>query len=347
MRGTQTRLKRSCLAAILGAQLLLNPAAAQELAALPLGVAVTPRDFPAHTLRDVDEAFALAAKVGEHAVFIYQWSELDPAIVRQLMEKARAAGLAPIVGLSPTALAGGRKDLDLPVPVRLLAGPHVSFANPVIRGAFRAAARELAALAPGYLCLGTEINFLAMQRLDEYLHFASLYKEAYHEVKRISPKTRVFVSFQWEWMRILDAREPHRIAEHSKVIDIFRPELDLVGLTTYPAPFHATPESLPVDYFRWLYRHIPRSETVMLMEVGWPTQGAGTEAEQVRFIVRLPELLRGMQVIGVEWALLHDVDHPAFDANLNTVGLLTRAGRAKPGLDAFRALRGAVANSPR
>lgn len=267
--------------------------------------------------------------------------------MRQVMEKSRAAGLAPVVGLSPTALAGGRKDLDLPVQVRLLAGPKISFANPVIRGAFRAAARELAALAPGYLCLATEINFLAMQRLDEYLHFASLYKEAYRDVKRISPGTQVFVSFQWEWMRILDAREPHRIAEHTKVIDIFRPELDAVGLTTYPAPFHATPESLPADYFTWVYRHIPRSEKVMLMETGWPTEGVGTEAEQVRFIERLPGLLRGMHVVGVEWALLHDVDHSAFDANLNTVGLLTGAGRAKPGLDAFRALRGARAIAPR
>jgi len=36
--------------------------------------------------------------------------------------------------------------------------------------------------------------------------------------------------YQWEWMRILDAKGPLKIKEHSKVVDIFRPELDVVGL---------------------------------------------------------------------------------------------------------------------
>lgn len=345
-RGWRSSILRTfLLAALLNA--LPAPAAAREPSVAHVGVAVTPRNFPSHSARDVDRAFALATQLGDHAVFIHQWSQLDLATVRSLMDKARAAGLEPVIGLSPTALSGGRKDLDLPFQVRLLAGEPVSFANPVIRAAFRAAARELAALAPRYLCLATEINFLAMQRLDEFLHFATLYKEAYQDVKRVSPGTQVFVSFQWEWMRILDATEPERIAEHSKVVDIFRPELDLVGLTSYPAPFHASPDDLPADYYAWLYRHIARTDAVLLMETGWPTAGAGSEVEQVRFIRRLPELLRGVRVIGIEWALLHDVDLPAFDANLNTAGLLTRDGRPKPGLEAFRALRGALPIAPR
>ncbi len=38
----------------------------------------------------------------------------------------------------------------------------------------------------------------------------------------------------------------------------------------------------------------------------------------------------------IAWALLHDVNLPAFDDNLNTVGLLTNDGRRKPGFDAFK-----------
>ena len=79
--------------------------------------------------------------------------------------------------------------------------------------AFVKSAKALARMYPPYLCLATEINFLALQRLNEYLHFASLYKEAYQAVKQVSPKTKVFVSFQWEWVRILDDREPHKIKE--------------------------------------------------------------------------------------------------------------------------------------
>lgn len=312
------------------------PVSAQS--SLAYGVAITPANFPHFTLEDVDQAFALATRVGDYAVFIYQWGELDIEIPRLMVEKSRRAGLEPIIGLSPTTLGEGRKELDLPADVRRRAAPHVSFSNPAIRAAFKMTAAELARLQVPYLCLATEINFLALQRLDEYIHFASLYKETYALVKRIAPRTRVFVSFQWEWMRILDAREPHRIADHRKLVDIFRPELDVVGLTTYPAPFHEAPENLAPDYFTWLAHHVLPTDEILLMEVGWPTRGSGNEQEQHQFVRALPELLKAVNVSVVAWALLHDVGLEAFDANLNSVGLITADGRRKPGFAAFREL---------
>jgi hypothetical protein len=304
----------------------------------PLGVAVTPRNFPHHTAADVDQAFALAHRLGPHAVFIFQWGAMDPAVVEAMVAKARTQGLVPVLGLSPTTLDQGRKELDVPAAVRRKAGRRLSFSNPVVRKSYIEAVTGLARLEPPYLCLATEINLLALQRLPEYLHFASLYKEAYRAVKRISPTTKVFVTFQWEWMRIVDAKEPQKIVEHSKVIDIFRPELDVAGFTSYPSPFHDAPAALPADYYTWMFRHIPPSEAVMLMEIGWPTTGSGSEAEQTAFIERLPSLLKGINLVGIEWALLHDVQIGGFDADLNTVGLRRRDGRPKPGYDAFKAL---------
>jgi hypothetical protein len=285
----------------------------------------------------------MARELGDYAVFIYQWSELNRGVAKLMVEKSRNAGLIPILGLSPTTLDKGRKELDLPAYLRQRAGPSVSFANPVIRDVFKRSARDLARLRPPYLCLATEINFLALQRLDEYLHFASLYKETYREVKRISPTTRVFVSFQWEWMRILDAREMDKIKEHTKVIDIFRPELDVVGLTTYPSPFHASPAELPLDYYFWMYHHIENTDEVLFMEVGWPTSGSGNEHEQHTFIRRLPELLNRVNVSVIAWALLHDVGLAQFDANLNTVGLVTSSGHRKMGYEAFNRLEETLA----
>jgi hypothetical protein len=87
-----------------------------------------------------------------------------------------------------------------------------------------------------------------------------------------------------------------------------------------------------------MFRHIQPRDPVMIMEAGWPTSGAGNEAEQVAFLERLPGLLKGIHLVGLEWALLHDVQIGAFDANLNTVGLRYRSGRPKPGYDRFRAL---------
>lgn len=299
------------------------------------GIAITPQNFPAHSIADVDAAFQMAASIADYAVFIFQWHALDLNVVRMMVEKSKKSGLKPILGLSPTTLDQARKELDIPADIRRKAGSPVSFANPVIRKAFLKSARALAGLHPPYLCLATEINFLALQRLDEYLHFASLYKEAYHAVKQVSPKTKVFVSFQWEWVRILDAREPNKIKEHSNVIDIFRPQLDVVGLTTYPAPFHDSPADLPDDYYSWVYQHIESTDEVLLMEAGWPTGGTGSETEQQAYIRRLPKLLRRVNVSVIAWALLHDVGLTEFDANLNTVGLVGRSGQKKPGYADF------------
>ena len=304
------------------------------------GIAITPRNFPAHSVKDVDEAFRMAAGLADHAVFIYQWHALDINVVRLMVEKSRISGLKPILGLSPTTLDQGRKELDVPPDIRRKAGPPVSFANPVIRMAFVKSVKALARLHPPYLCLATEINFLALQRLTEYLHFASLYKEAYQAVKQVSPKTKVFVSFQWEWVRILDDREPHKIKEHSKVIDIFRPQLDVVGLTTYPAPSHRSPADLPDDSYSWMHRHIESTDEVLLMEVGWPTGGNGSEAEQQAYIRRLPKLFGRVNVSVIAWALLHDVGLAEFDANLNTVGLVSRNGQKKSGYTDFKNLHG-------
>jgi hypothetical protein len=75
------------------------------------------------------------------------------------------------------------------------------------------------------------------------------------------------------------------------------------------------------------------------MEVGWPTSGSGNEREQQAFIRRLPELLSRVNVSVIAWALLHDVGLAGFDANLNTVGLVTNNGRRKIGYEEFKALK--------
>jgi hypothetical protein len=319
------------------------PAQGQPAQSRPAwGIAVTPASFPDFTIEDVDHAFTVAKEVGDYAVFIYQWGRLDPRVPRLMVEKSRRAGLRPIIGLSPTSLGEGRKELDLPAGVRHRAGPHISFSNPVIREAFKETATELARLQVPYLCLATEINFLAMQRLDEFIHFARLYHETHALVKRISPGTRVFVSFQWEWMRILDSRAPDRIANHRKIVDIFRPNLDVVGLTSYPAFFHDSPGDMVPDYFTWLAHHVRSTDEIVLMEVGWPTAGSGTELEQRQFVRNLPKLLDAVNVSVVAWALLHDVGLEEFDDNLNSVGLITSSGRPKPAFDEFRKLHSAT-----
>lgn len=295
------------------------------------GIAVTPGP------EGVEKAFALAGEITDYEVFIAQWSEYSPAQMRAVVQFCRKHGLTPILSISPTTLDQGRKELDLPSAVRRKAGSNISFGNPVIREAFKQAVREIAGLRPPYLCLATEINFLAV-RLAEFLHFVTLYKEAYRVAKAVSPETKVFVSFQWEFARILDAREPGKIAEHTKVFDVFRPELDAVGLTTYPSAFHSGPADLAPDYYSYVFTHLRRKDTILFTEVGWPSAGSGTETEQAAFLRGLPGRMREVRPALIAWSLLHDVDIPQFDANLGTTGLITPGGRKKPAFHEFRAL---------
>lgn len=304
-----------------------------------VAVAITPKHFPDHSAADMVAAFDEAAKLGNGGVFISQWSSEDlQTRCSFAIEQCRKAKLTPVIGLSPTSLDQDRKELDLPADLRRSAAGRLSFSNPKIRRRFIKDTVAIARLNPPYLCLATEINFLAIHRLEEFLHFVTLYKEAYAAVKRVSPKTKVFVSFQWEWMRIVDAKEPLKVAEHTKVIDIFRPSLDLVGLATYPSPFHKSPSELPGDYYTWLKRHTRKTDRIAFMEIGWPTKGSGSEDEQSQFIQRMPQLMNELNVEMVAWSLLHDVNLKAFNADLATTGLRTTNGAVKKGYQQFTRL---------
>ncbi len=307
-----------------------------------IGVAITPKHFPDHSDRDMLAAFVEAAEIGDAGVLIVQWGNEDLIRICEFaIAQCRDAGLTPVIGLSPTSLEAPRKELDLPAELRRSERGRISFSNSRIRQRFVGDSIALARLKPAYLCLATEINFLAIHRLEEFLHFVTLYKQAYTAVKRVSPESRVFVSFQWEWMRIVDSKEPLKIAEHTKVIDIFRPELDLVGLTTYPSPFHQSPQELVPDYYSWVKKHTRESDRIAWMEVGWPSGGSGSPAEQSEYIRRIPMLMSELNIELLAWSLLHDVGLRAFNADLSTTGLRSNDGNKKPSFAEFKRIRDA------
>ena len=135
------RAKRVWVLAALGLACLsaIGPAHPQA----PLGVAVTPRNFPDHTAADLDDSFRLTRELGRHAVFIYQWGNIDLGVAKAMLAKAARSRLIAILGLSPTTLDQGRKELDLPAPLRAQARDHLSFSNPLIRRAYIELAMEI------------------------------------------------------------------------------------------------------------------------------------------------------------------------------------------------------------
>jgi hypothetical protein len=305
------------------------------------GIALTPPNFPHHSVQDVEKMFKLGKEVGSIAVFIYQWSQVGSEnVAREMIRMSNQEGLVPIIAISPTSLQGLRGDLDAPEQVKRAAGRNLSFANKAVYQPYIDQVVRIAQLKPPYLCLATEINLLAFKDIKEYVVFAHIYRKVYPLIKKISPSTQVFVSFQWDYFRLLDTKEPDHISEHSKLIDIFRPELDLVAFTSYPADQFSNPTDVPKDYYEGIYEHIKRTDPVMFMEIGWPSTGKGSEAKQLEFIHRLPLLMSNVKPKILAWSLLHDVGSGTLGSDLATTGLADNRGRAKPAFDAFRELQG-------
>lgn len=312
------------------------------------GVALTPPYLGERkpTQEHIQTMFRLGREVGSTAVFIYQWSQDDLVdVARQMIQSSRQAGLTPIVALSPTTLSEKRDKLDVPQAVRRSAGGKLSFAEKVVHETYIRDVIELAKLKPPYLCLATEINMLALANLREYLTVAHVIKTAYPLIKRISPETKVFVSFQWDVLRMMDVKEPKKVKEWSKQIDVFRPELDVVAFTSYPAAVVGSPRKIPADYYDHVLDHVQKNDEVMFMEIGWPSGGrAGgqeqSEELQADFIGQLPRLMANVKPSILDWSLLHDVRLAAFGDDLATTGLLTTSGKPKPGFDAFKAIGG-------
>ena len=305
---------------------------------LVTGVAPTPRNFPRHTGADVEAMFKQSAEVGSVAVFTYQWSQPDFIdIAGKMMALCRQHKLSALLALSPTRL-DARGKLDAPKALAAKLGGKLSFSEPEIAEEYTRAALELAKLKPAYLCLATEINFLALENSREFLVFAALCRQIYPKLKAASPETKVFVSFQWDIARAIDEKEPAKIAEHTRLIDVFRPALDVIAFTSYPFEIAASPEKLPADYYDGILKHVGKDDVIIFPEIGWPSGGKSSEVLQEAFIKRIPALFKKAKPGFIAWSLLHDVDIPEFSVNLGSTGLLTGKGSAKPGLAAFKAL---------
>jgi len=337
-------MKKIALVALLALSFVAEHPQAQRTAQSSIGgtgVALTPAHFPRHSDADVQQMFSLGKEAGQYAAFIYPWSQEDMIpVATQVLKMSRDAGLTPVLAISPMSLAGLRSEYDAPAAVRRQAGKKkLTFDDAKVREPYIAAVLELAKLKPPYLCVATEINMSAFADIKEYVRFAAVYKAMYPLIKKVSPDTKVFVSFQWDLYQVLDQKEPKKLEEHSKLVDIFRPELDLVAFTTYPSNHFSKPSDIPATYYSDIRHHTHPDDKIMFMEVGWPTSGAKNASDdlQAQFIERLPALMGPIHPDVVLWALLHDVTG-VLPSPLATTGLLTSDGKRKSGFDAFKRL---------
>lgn len=219
-----------------------------------------------------------------------------------------------------------------------------TFSDPVLRQAFIADAMQRVRLyQPDYLCLAMEINAYYEQHPEDFDHFVSLFKKTRKAVKQIKPDTTVFVSFQYEQLLGLfggqGAMPKHE--PHWELFKRFEPDIDAIGLSSYPMtsfypPRFPNPDSLPEDYYKRVAKHT--NKPIIFAELGWPSDPkfGGSLQKQAAFLRRFPSLIEGLDVRMVNYNFLFDTKGfgPVFDS----MGLIDSKGSLKPALEIWRGL---------
>ena len=317
------------------------------------GAILTPANHPDQSAEDFVDAMRKLADLGDHVSYIANWSggDCNPAILSAIKEAATLLGLRTVFQLSPAAVS-------LPAPPD---GLPASFADAAVRDRYLADVEIIAATAPDYLVLATEINLLAYLTPDAFDDFIPLYQAAYARVKEISPDTQVGVSYQLStFFGAAQFDLPERLGPR-----------DFYGISSYPSwtvyeGHYASVDDIPSAYFGRLKAALPDAP-ILFAEIGWTTGGKGNEIDQDAFVRRLPELLRDTEPVLVSWAQLHDVGFFTVDvmpehladtlaglgvdavelfAELNAVGLFYRDGLPKPAWATAKALEFDAPDSP-
>jgi hypothetical protein len=218
------------------------------------------------------------------------------------------------------------------------------FSDSRVRSAFIAYAQYLALnYKPAYLALGVEMDLYYGRRGDgPFRNFQSVYFEAYDAVKRASPNTLVFPTFQYEGM-IGALRSGERAQVAWSLVNRFEPKIDMLAIASYPHFLYKTPEEVPANYYNALIGRLDRP--IAFTSIGWPAavegiDPAAAEAAQANFLRRVlfnADELRARMII---WYLARDptVDLGPTFKPLSTMGLFAADGRSKPGLQLWRLL---------
>jgi hypothetical protein len=294
-----------------------------------LGLVPTPVNAPDSTFDDVVRAYEETGGIAE-----IQMVWVEPAGIGQyeklkqnrVITALRVYGLKPVVTLQFATIKEVPGD-GLQYVVDAPSGINADLSDPEFRTLWVEEATNIAReFNPEYLSLGNEINdyfYLHPEDLEDYI---SLYDEAYAEIKKVSPETKVFMVFSYT--HIVDNNQ-------FDMLERFNDRVDLIGLTTYPWKYFDTPADIPDDYYSRLDQHIDKP--IAFIEIGWISSDSkgSSEAEQADYLVRFLELTDGMDIEMVNWLFLHETVLEGTVASVSepetgTISLKNKDGSKKP-----------------
>ncbi len=292
-----------------------TPEIQKETRAYYLGIVPTPQLTPeidivgayeeAGQICEVVEVWPSPSGIGAH----------DSLAKSQTITGVRVYGLKPIVNMHFFTFEQADGE-GLKMMVNAPEGYEKDLTNAEFREEYIENAKKIAEqFKPEYFSLGNEVNSYYLLYPEDFDNFVSLYKEAYDEVKKVSPDTKVFVVFSQNQMEETDGWE---------VIDKFGNKLDLLVFTTYPWKFYDTPEEIPENYYAKLEAYT--TKPIAFTEIGWPsTSDTGTsEKEQADYLRKFRELTKEMNLEFVNWLFLHETEISGITASVSdpTVGTI-------------------------
>lgn len=236
-----------------------------------------------------------------------------------------------LIVVDPLNKVGREEISDLPP------GFGANFGDQMVRTSFKNYAVYIAKnYKPKYLGLGSEINTYLKKRPSDADNFASILKETISEIRKVSPATKITSTFQYESLTGLVDGNPGW-ETFSKI----EQEIDVVSITTYPSAWFNAPDDIPIDYFEKIKGKT--SKKIIIAESGWPSGGAsnfhGSAENQKRFVEKIPELAKKIDLVVWIWWFPHDWSGEGYPDFFKTMGLKTSTGEPKPAWQAWQKIR--------
>ncbi|MBC7327427.1 glycosyl hydrolase 53 family protein [bacterium] len=262
-----------------------------------LGITPNPKNSHNSSFDDILKAYEEAGQIAEISmIWVKNQGIGEYALLKKnkVITGVRVYGLMPFITLNFAKIVREKGGLKYVIDAPKGIEPKLSSAD--FRKAWVNEAKSIAReFKPEYFSLGNEINDYFSLHPEEFPAYLSLIKDAYREIKEVSPKTKVLVVLsynhliennQWEMLRQLCDK------------------LDLIGLTTYPYKNYSSPEKLPKDYYLRLKKYVDKP--IAFTEIGWSSSGINGEKTQADFLGRFLELTKGLNIEMVNWLFLHE-----------------------------------------
>ena len=308
-----------------------------------LGIGFWPTDYSPDY---INANFTALLESAEIAMVQPEWTiSSNPSlykIIDSWLRRSKNAGLKTYIAVE--CFNGERKAI-----LNHKGEKNVTFADNKFRSAYRDwIIKTVQEYKPHYLNIAVEVNMYLQTYPEETENFISLYKQIYKDVKKISPETKIFTSFQYEVLKGIFLGKKKDPQWH--LLKRFDPLQDLIGISSYPkfgiAPYD--PSKLPLDYYYDLKQY--SSRPLFFAEVGWysseSVSPSSSDKKQANFIRKMVQMTEPLDLEAFIWIGLRDLkDIPALGELKKTIpqffslGLQRTGGEGKEAWSVWKRLK--------